>query len=332
MDNIVRKGYRPLLFAILLIGLFSACKEDQGTVAPSPIKNVKIPVFQVDSAYSHIEKQMSFGPRIPGSQSHTDCKDWMASKLKEYGADVIEQNFTENSSFKSGLKATNVIGQFNPEFKKRIILAAHWDTRYAADADPDPANHTKPVPGADDGGSGVGVILEIARLLSENPIEMGVDVIFFDLEDQGTNDERDSWGLGAQYWSRNLHKPGYRAKYGVLLDMVGTKNARFGKEAYSMRYAKNPTNKIWQLAQNMGYSDLFVNDNIGGVTDDHYFVNTIAGIPMLDIINKPIGSETGFGPHWHTLQDDMDIIDKRTLRVVGQVVTTALYREYAGTL
>jgi hypothetical protein len=160
---------------------------------------------------------------------------------------------------------------------------------------------------------------------------MGVDLIFFDMEDQGGT-ERNSWGVGAQHWAKNLHKPGYRAKYGVLLDMIGTKNARFGKEAWSIRYAKQPLDKIWQLAQNMGYSDLFVNDEVGPVTDDHYFVNTISGIPMLDIINKPLVSETGFGPHWHTLNDDLEIIDKRTLRIVGQVVTTALYRESNNTL
>lgn len=318
------------IFSVLFV---ISCKEEPSDSNEKiEKKEVMIPRFNVDSAYQKVEKQLSFGPRIPGTEEHVACKNWFVEILESYGAEVIDQQFRTNASYSSSIQAHNIVGRFNKDYKKRILLAAHWDSRHIADADQDEANHSKPVPGADDGASGVAVLLEIARIIQENPIEMGVDIVFFDMEDQGTNSDQDSWGKGAQHWSRNLHVPGYRPKYGVLLDMVGTKNARFGKEAYSMQFAREPLEKIWKLAQNMGYSDLFVNDNVGAVTDDHFFVNTISGIPMLDIINKPVNSDSGFGPHWHTITDDLNIIDKRTLRVVGQVVTTALYRESGGTL
>ncbi len=342
MKNIV-----ALVFTIVL--LFScSCQPDGNagstpkattSTAAKPAPKMKIPKFDRDSAYQFIAAQAAFGPRVPNTPAHTACKNYLAGKLADFGATVIEQDFKVKAYTGTTLNATNIIGQFNPTAPKRIVLAAHWDSRHIADYDPDESKRKEPVMGVDDGASGVGVLLEIARQLGANPIEnLGIDIIFFDAEDHGEGGEGnvESWGLGSQHWSRNFHVSGYRADYGILLDMVGSKNARFPIEGTSARYAPNIVRKVWRLAQGMGYGDYFSAQNVGGITDDHYFVNTIARIPMIDIINLPIKSDKDtdeiFVNHWHTTHDTMENIDKRTLRAVGQVVLAVVYNEAMGRL
>ncbi len=310
-------------------GSTSNKSESKGQAAP---KTVKIPAFSADSSFVFIEKQLSFGPRVPGTETHKACKDWMVQKFKSYGAEVIEQDFTANLYTGTKAASTNIIAQFNPKMNKRVILAAHWDTRMFGDKDEDESLRDKPIPGADDGGSGVGVLLEIARLINENPIEMGVDIILFDAEDQGKSGDgrAESWCLGSQYWSKNKHSGNYKAQYGILLDMVGAKKPTFGQDEYSLNYAGPQVKKLWDLAQRMGYSDMFVNQKTTGLIDDHVFVNTIAKIPMLDIINRTTNTESSFQKCWHTHCDDISVIDKRSLKVVGQVVTAAIYKESIG--
>lgn len=339
------------IFAFTLVAAFLFCcscqpdgtsnsesKEVSATDA-KPAKKMKVPKFDRDSAYQFIADQAAFGPRVPNTTAHTACKDYLAAKLQSFGASVIEQDFKAQAYTGTTLNATNIIGQFNPTARKRIVLAAHWDSRHIADNDPDESKRNEPVMGVDDGASGVGVLLEIARQLGANPIEnLGVDIIFFDAEDYGETGSGavETWGLGSQHWSRNFHVSDYQAAYGILLDMVGAKNARFPIEGTSARYAPNVVRKVWRLAQGMGYGDYFSSQNVGGITDDHYFVNTIARIPMIDIINLPVKTGTNtdelFVNHWHTVNDTMENIDKRTLRAVGQVVLAVLYNEAMGRL
>ena len=318
--------------AVAFIGLTCCTSDDASQTEQEEETTVKVPVpkFDRDSAYSYVAKQVSFGSRVPGSPESKACQAWLVAKLESFGATVIEQNFTANVYTGEALASTNIIAQFNPAASKRIVLAAHWDSRHIADSPLSTERHTEPILGADDGASGVGVLLEVARALQANPIKMGVDIVLFDAEDHGSSDDSNSWALGAQHWSRNLHVSGYRPKYGILLDMVGSKGARFTKEHWSMQYAGPTVNKIWKLAISMGYGNYFIDEVGGAVTDDHYFVNTIANIPMLDIINKPLNSQTGFGHYWHTHNDNMDIIDSRTLRAVGQVMLATIYREANG--
>ena len=309
--------------------------ENTNSEAKPESKTVEIPRFNRDSAYQFIADQVAFGPRVPNTPQHTACKDWIVSKLKSYGVEVIEQDFTAQSHLGERLKGTNIIGRINPTHKNRVLLCAHWDTRYAADADPDLSKREEAVLGADDAGSGVGVHLEIARLLQAHPIDLGVDIVFFDLEDQGkssdenaTEDTSDTWCLGSQYWGKNLHIKNYRAKYGILLDMVGSRNARFAKDGISMYYAEKIMNKVWKLAKNMGYGNYFVDARTPALVDDHKYVNELTGIPTIDIINRP--DDRAFGEYWHTTFDDMSNIDKRTLRAVGQTVTAAIYQTSVG--
>lgn len=292
-----------------------------------------MPKFERDSALSYVAQQVAFGPRVPNSEEHRQAKGWLVEQFKKYGAKVMEQDFEAKAYTGDVLNATNIIAQFNPGAQKRILLAAHWDTRPFADSPISEERQDEPILGADDGGSGVAVLLEVARQLQANPIDMGVDIVLFDAEDYGESggDAPDTYALGSQYWARNPHVTGgQKPKYGILLDMVGAKGARFPKEYFSMQFAPQVVNKVWKLGQDMGYGNYFVNQQGGAITDDHYYVNTIARIPMIDIINRAQGTQTGFGAHWHTHDDDLGIIDKRTLRAVGQVVLAVLYREANG--
>lgn len=329
--------FSAIPFYCFIIGiLLSSCKTDnagESTVEDTPKKTYAVPKFERDSALAYVQAQVDFGPRVLQTAAHDSCRDWMVQKFESFGATVIAQDFKANVYTGESFDATNIIAQYNPGAKKRILLAAHWDSRHQADSPLSQERQGEAILGADDGGSGVAVLLEVARQLQANPIDMGVDIILFDAEDYGESgtNNTESWGLGSQYWSRNFHTKGYRPKYGILLDMVGSKGARFPIEQFSARYAPQVVQKVWKLAQSMGYNNYFVQADGGAVTDDHYFVNTIAKIPMIDIINRPVNSQTGFGRYWHTHNDDMGIIDKRTLRAVGQVVLAVIYREASGT-
>jgi len=333
MNNI-----RIILLAFATLIFFTACKEDKKAKPPvtttTPKVQVKIPKFERDSAYNYVAKQVSFGPRVPNTPEHVACKEWMVDKMKSLGAAVIEQDFQAEAYTGEMLNGTNIIAQYNPDNPNRILLCAHWDSRHISDYDPIETNKTKPVLGADDGGSGVGVLMEIARHLQQTPISLGVDIIFFDLEDYGESQAEDytSWCLGSQHWSKTPHKAGYKAKFGILLDMVGASNAQFTMEEISMSVAPTLMRKMWKLGQGMGYNNYFLNDKTKAVIDDHLFINRIARIPTIDIINKPKGSETGFTKCWHTQCDDLSNIDKRTLRAVGQTVIATVYRENNGNL
>ncbi len=325
---------------LVLALIVYACKSDlskSATEGSAAARAVNVPSFDRDSAHAFVAQQLAFGPRVPGSAAHQACKEWLVEKFKSYGAEVIEQNFEAKTYYGAKLPATNIIAQFNLQAGKRILLAAHWDSRHIADSPLNKERKNEPILGADDGGSGVAVLLEVARQLHLNPVDIGVDIILFDAEDlgeSGSDDPRSAktWCLGSQYWSRNIHTGSYRPQYGVLLDMVGSKGAQFPIEQYSQQFAPQVVAKVWQLAESMGYGNYFLRTAGGAITDDHYFVNTIAGIPMINIINRSTETETGFGAYWHTHNDNLEVIDKRTLKAVGQVVTALIYRENNGTL
>jgi hypothetical protein len=283
-----------------------------------------LPDFQADSAYAWIQKQVSFGPRIPGTKAHRDCGDWMVLLLRHRGLQVVEQRDRLTMHDGKSFELRNIIASLHPKAQRRIVLAAHWDTRPLADMDPLMPKAT--FDGANDGASGVGVLLELSRHLDSLPEDVGIDLVFFDLEDYGVSEVRDSYGIGAQYWSRHPHASGYRAAKGILLDMVGAGDARFCWEGHSLQFAPDWTQEIWQKAQALGYGDLFVSVPCQPVTDDHFYVNTIAGIPMVDIIDLRSEGNTGFPLHWHTREDKMSVVSKRPLKAVGQTLLQVLYR------
>lgn len=307
---------------------------------PKPQPKAEVPVFNPDAAYNYVDAQVKFGPRVPGTPAHAACADWLQKELERLGAKVTLQKAEVERHDGKRLPLLNIIGSFHPERTRRILLCAHWDTRYEADQDP---NNPKkqPAMGADDGGSGVGILLEVARVLGERALaNIGVDIVLFDVEDQGMSggsmrlNTDKTWCLGSQYWSRTPHVPGYKADYGILLDMAGASGARFPQESFSREHANAYIQRVWNEAHALGYHDYFVGPLDHDIIDDHVFVTLYAKIPTIDIINLQPGPDgrSRFGHYWHTLQDDMSIIDKSTLKAVGQTLLQVLYKEDAGLL
>lgn len=291
------------------------------------------PAFNADSAYKYVAKQVEFGPRVPDTKEHKACGDYLVAKLKQFGADVTEQVATVKTFDGKSIKSRNIIASYNPDNLNRVLVLAHWDCRPFADHDPDPDKRNEPVLGANDAASGVGVLLEMARTLNKKPAGIGVDIIFVDAEDWGETESAknvppgDWWCLGTQYWAKNPHKAGYKARYGILLDMVGAPDATFYKEGFSLQYAADVVEKVWSTARMLGYGKYFIDGNGGTITDDHVPVNQIANIPTIDIIQQDIHSDTGFAWYWHTTKDNMDNISKETLKAVGQTIMEVIYKE-----
>ncbi len=298
------------------------------------------PDFNADSAYFYTQAQCDFGFRYMNSKGHEECLDWIAGKFKQFGCTVHLQKADLKGYDDTTLKSTNIIARYNPQATTRLLFCAHWDSRPWADNDPDPANHRKPILAANDGASGVAVMLELARLLQTtspsttngSKLDLGIDFVCFDAEDWGTPqwadeaDTSDSWALGAQYWTENLPK-GYAPRYGVLLDMVGGQGAKFYKEGFSQHYAPAVVRRVWRAARQVGYGSMFPNAEGGMITDDHVPVNK-GGIACIDVIAYyPDCQQSSFGPTWHTVADDMDHIDKNTLKAVGQTMVQVIYTE-----
>lgn len=335
----MKKTFLIIAAALLL----TSCGEKQSKETPitndKSKKAVVAPNFNADSAYQFVAKQTQFGPRVPETEAHAQCAEWLATKLNAYADTVIVQEFRTRLFNGKGIDGKNIVGVFHPNAKKRIVLCAHWDSRPFADHDPDVANQHKPIDGANDGASGVGVLLECARLFKMQPLpeKLGVDIVLFDLEDYGPHQEQaeqyydnnaNYWALGSQYWSKTPHVYGYKAYYGILLDMVGGPNPNFPKEYYSQGYAAWVSNKVWRKAFDLGYRPAFSNELGTVISDDHVPMNQIAGIPTIDIIDlQPNSINECFPDVWHTVNDNLEHIDKTTLGMVGDVLVHVLYEE-----
>lgn len=324
------------IIALSIAGCSSAAKSNSNAAeAESAAAQMPSVDFCADSAYAFVEAQCAFGPRVPGSVAHSRCGDYLVQHLKKYGALVTEQKAKLKAFDGTTLNMRNIIASINPNAEKRILLLAHWDCRPWADSDSELANHALPVMGANDGASGVAVMLEIARLLQRaDSIKVGVDFVCFDAEDWGVPQwseadyNGDSWALGAQYWAERAHSEGYKARFGILLDMVGGVAATFYREAFSQKYASAIVDKVWTSAKVAGYSSFFPDSDGGMITDDHVPVNEKANIPTVDIIPFYANCEqSSFGPTWHTVNDTMENIDRNTLKAVGQTVIQVLFSE-----
>jgi len=324
------KNKTLLLLCVNTLIFLASCRNeteqttDTGETKIIDVKKITAPDFNADSAYAYIKAQVDFGPRVPGTPSHAKCANYLVAKLKSYGLETIVQRGTVQTFDKKQFSLKNIIATFKPEAQSRILICSHWDTRPFADSDT--KDKDKPIDGANDGASGVGVALEIARQISTIQPNIGIDIIFFDLEDYGTSGNNESWCLGSQFWAKNLHKTNYYANFGILLDMVGGPNAAFPKESKSVEYASAAVDKVWKAANNVGYGNYFLSQTKEFVgVDDHIYVNR-AGIPCIDIIeyNQATG---GFGDYHHTHKDNMSLIDKNTLKAVGQTLLEVIYNE-----
>lgn len=275
--------------------------------------------FSADSAFSYAARQVAFGPRVPGTKAHSDCADWLMEKLKSTGADVSEQTASLTTFDGVKIPMRNIFARFNPQADNRILLLAHWDCRPWADNDPDPAKHKLPVDGANDGASGTAVLLELARVVAADSIPVGVDILLCDAEDWGTENDDDSWAMGARHFAQNPPVAGYAPDVAILVDMVGAQGATFMREYFSQQANPELADRIWAIGHSLGYADMFPNRIGSAVNDDHVeFIK--AGIPAIDIIDYREGE--GFFPGWHTASDNMDAISPSTLGAVGRVLET----------
>lgn len=328
---------KQLVLAACLVTL-AACTPDgpdkTPVVVPEQLPALPPrPDFNADSAYAQVQRQVDFGPRVPGTPAHKACADWMVAKLEAYGAKVVQQNAQVTAFNGSKLPLRNIIASWKPEERERVLLLAHYDTRPFADKDDERTN--EPIPGANDGGSGVGILLEIARHLATKQHGPGVDILLTDVEDYGQPsgamsadaNSIDTWALGSQYFSKNPHVAGYSARFGILLDMCGAKDARFYREAISMRYAPAVVGRIWKTGAALGHGERFVQETKYFVgTDDHLPINERLRIPTADIIEYNAGTGA-FHASWHTHDDDMDVIDRTTLGIVGSTVLEVVWQE-----
>lgn len=316
-----------------LSACFSQGEKTQESPKVSTKKEVKVD-FNADSAYSYIAKQCEFGPRILESKAHDNCVEYMTSELRRHGADIVEVQKCDVVDWeKKTRKAENIIAHFNPSAKKRVILFSHWDSRPWADQDGNEATRRKPIDGANDGASGVGVILEIARQYKQTDFKVGLDIVFFDAEDLGEptfitggRGNNDSWCLGSQYWARHYKADSIaKPRFGILLDMVGDADAKFHVDYTSGRLASIAVNKIWTTAKNLGYGETFEMRESGQLIDDHVQVCQYADIPTVDIID--FTAYRGFPETWHTHQDVIGNISKTTLKAVGETIMTVMAKE-----
>ena len=333
-----------IIYILMLLGMVSltSCKHTK-TASDSAVSLQQScgPVFNADSAFMYCSRQCDFGPRAMNTKAHDDCRDWIAGEFRRHGMEVTLQQASLKGYDGTMLSSSNIIARFTPRGASadmpRLLLCAHYDTRPWADNDADDENHRKPVMGANDGASGVGVMLEVARLLSlADSARMAVDFVCFDAEDYGTpqwfegeSQVSDPWALGAQHWAIEYAAGRYPVKItcGILLDMVGGEGAKFYQEGMSMEFAGDLTSRVWQAAEAAGVGVFFPKSMGGYVTDDHVPVNNIAGIPCTDIIpyykDCP---QSSFGPTWHTVDDTMDHISRETLRAAGQAVIQFIYQ------
>ena len=326
------------LTAIVIVQfILSSCNQgnktqsaDQVQAAPQVVVNP--PAFNFDSAYVYTQDQVDFGPRNMNTKAHDACGDWLIAKMKKIADTVYIQKFDATGFDGTKLKCTNIIASFNPKATTRILLTSHWDSRPWADQDT--KDRDKPILAACDGASGVATLMEVANDIRIKPVNIGIDIFFNDAEDYGYSNslkglvkaeggEENSFCLGTQYWANHPQVKDYKADFGILLDMAAARNAVFTREGVSSYYAGWVLDKVWANAALLGYSNLFSSQNTPEITDDHYYINTIAKVPTIDIIHT---TPTGFGPYWHTHNDNMDIIDKGTLDAVGRTLLYTIYQ------
>ena len=331
------KKLLPLLSILLLAACGGGSNKTAAPTATPTVdySQVSIPAFNADSAYQFVADQVAFGFRTPNTKAQTLCANYLARQMGRWCDTVIVQDFPATLWDGTTVRGKNIIASIEAPAQsstgKRLLLAAHWDSRLWADHDENEDNHHKPILGANDGASGVGVLMEMARVMAGQRPRVSIDFIFFDVEDQGCpewadNYVEDSWCKGSQYWSLNPHIPYYTAIYGVLLDMVGTEQPRFTKEEISRQYAGSVLNKMWAAAAALGHDKIFENTNTDPILDDHYYVNRLANIPMIDIVQNSRGMS--FFPHWHTVNDNLSHIDRNTLRITAEVLLKTIYGDY----
>lgn len=308
------------IFTLLLFGCKGETPKTQTSQGIRPTMKPVIPTFSGHSAYLYLKAQTDLSPRVPGSKAHEKCLNYLHSEISKYADAVSLQPFLHKDYNGKHLKMTNIISSFNLRAKTRILLLAHWDSRPRADQDSDSKKKNQPVNGANDGASGVAVLMEIARLIKSSQPHIGVDILFTDGEDFGKQGDDANYLLGARYFAKNLPL-GFHPTFGILLDMIGDSQLEIKKERYSMKYAPDVVDLVWTTARQLGVEQ-FSEEYQGWVTDDHLPLNEV-GIKTIDLIDFDYPDESN--RYWHTTQDTPDKCSPESLEAVGKVLIEVIY-------
>lgn len=314
-----------LLAILLSLLIFYSCSEES-TGLKFKDQGRDVPQFKSETAYKYVVEQLDFGPRVPGSEAHRNTVEYFREHFQATAGQrsVFIQQF-EQEIYNKNLPFYNILASFGTENSDRIVLAAHWDSRPRADRDS--TDSENPILGADDGASGVAVLMELANIFAVNDLPVGVDIILFDGEDYGEEGDLANYFIGSRYWSQNPPVPGYNPRFGILLDMVGGDGAVFPKEGHSMEFAPKLVDEIWTIASEKGHDSLFLDERGGRVADDHVIVEQYTGIPMINIIHHRV-NESGtieFPHYWHTHRDNIEIINQNVMQAVGDVLLELIY-------
>lgn len=318
---------RYLLFITITLTIFGCSREKTPRAeVPGERQVIKhqVPPFDKKRAFDDLTAQVAFGPRTAGSTAHDQCLNFLQVEMNKYADAVNLQTFDVAGYGNEHLRLTNVISSFNLQSPTRILLLAHWDSRPRADQDPDPAKQKQGVPGANDGASGVAVLMEIARALKSSPPPVGVDMLFDDGEDYGKEGDNDRYLLGTRYFARHL-PDGFHPAFGILLDMVGDKQLEILREPNSMRDAPDIVDLVWSTARDLGVYQ-FIESVQRPVLDDHLPLNE-AGIRTIDLIDFNYPDATN--RYWHTTQDTPDKCSPESLEAVGTVLLNVIFT-YSG--
>jgi hypothetical protein len=293
--------WSPAIAALLLLS--ASC----GSAQP--------PVFSAERALAHVDRQLSFGPRVPGTAARDSAASYIARTLESHGARVTVQPFEARDPYSNRtIRMMNVIGSFHPEAKRRLMLAAHYDSRPWADQEPDTSLHRTPIPGAVDGAASTAILLEIARLAGEKAPSVGLDLVFFDGEDYGREGDLDHYLLGSRHFAANLS--GYRPVAAILLDMIGGEGTRVREEAFSRQQSPELLDYVFARAKALGL-DYFDPAPGGAIFDDHVPLLR-SGIEAIDLFGYDFAA-------WHTLRDDRSAVDPGRVGQAGTLLRDLIY-------
>lgn len=328
----MKHPFPSLSIAVIPILLFSGCTKnaDRSNRTESQVMTFQAPAtypeFSGARAFELLKAQVAFGSRSPNTVGHARCLDFFMNHLESFADSVFKQEFSMQGYDGERLSLKNVIASFRPEMKTRILLCAHWDTRPHADKETEEDKKRQPIAGANDGASGVAVLLHIAELLRQSPPPVGVDLVLFDGEDYGREGDEGMYCLGSKYFAASLD-PGYKPQFGILLDLVGDKEAFFPIEGHSAQYANDVVNLVWNSAERLGMKQ-FIRKKSGAILDDHIALNKTGGIKTINIIDLDLVGHADTNPrrkYWHTLSDTPDQCSPETLGQVGKLLLYLLF-------
>lgn len=330
MKNLTISRFFGTILPMFMILVVSCSKNNNKDIKTNAVyefqQSSSYPEFSGERALELVEQQLKFGPRVPNSAGHDSCLVFLESFLTANGATLKMQDFSLPAYEGERLRLTNVIARFSPQSKVRIILAAHWDSRPRADMESSPELKSRAIPGANDGASGVAILLHMAEIFAKTPPPVGVDIVLFDGEDYGREGDEAMYCLGAKYFSSSL-PPEYDAEFGILLDLVGDKDAKFYREGYSQQLAGDIVDLLWNNARALDLPE-FVDWSGGAILDDHVSMNLSAGIKTVNIIDMDLighKSNDERRKYWHTLGDTIDNLSAQTLGNVGKLLCYTIY-------